>query len=270
MSEATELLDLAVAVTREAAALVRERSHGDVSVAATKSSALDIVTQVDRDSEQLIRQRIGAVRPGDGFVGEEGDDVRSTSGVRWVVDPIDGTVNFFYGLPQYAVSVAAERDGVVVAGVVLNVATRVEYTAVRHDDGRVEALRDGRPLEVRAPAPLDRMLVSTGFHYTAETRAVQVAAVARLLTRIRDLRRLGSCALDLCGVAEGSVDAYVEEGVNPWDHAAGALVAEGAGATVELTTGAGGRTLLICAPAGGFRTFREAVVEAGFVAPDPV
>lgn len=265
------LLDLALDTARAAAALVRERRRGAVSVAATKSSDIDIVTQVDRDSEELIRSRIRAARPEDGFLGEEGHDEAGTSGVRWVVDPIDGTVNFLYDLPQYAVSVAAQRDGVALAGVVLNVASGAEYTAVRRTapDGTVsvESRRDGRPIRVRGEAPLAERLVATGFHYVAETRALQAAAAGRLLPHIRDIRRMGSCALDLCQVAEGALDAYVEEGVMPWDHAAGGLVAEGAGARLELTRGAGGRDLLICAPEHGFDSFREAVAEAGFLGP---
>ena len=263
------LLDLALEVAREAADLVRERRRGVVSVAATKSSDIDIVTQVDRDSEELIRNRIRTARPDDGFLGEEGHDESGTSGVRWIVDPIDGTVNFLYDLPQYAVSVAAERDGVAVAGVVLNVASRTEYTAVRRTapDGSstVVSLRDGEPIRVRGEAPLAQRLVATGFHYVAETRALQAAAAARLLPHIRDIRRMGSCALDLCHVAEGALDAYVEEGVMPWDYAAGGLVAEGAGARIELTRGAGGRELIICAPEHGYRTFRDAVEHAGFL-----
>ncbi len=262
-------LDLALEVARAAAELVRERRRGAVSVAATKSSDIDIVTQVDRDSEELIRSRIRAARPDDGFLGEEGHDEPGTSGVRWVVDPIDGTVNFLYDLPQYAVSVAAQRDGVAVAGVVLNVASGTEYTAVRRTapDGSttVESRRDGDLIRVRDDVPLAQRLVATGFHYVAGTRTLQAAAVARLLPHIRDIRRMGSCALDLCHVAEGSLDAYVEEGVMPWDHAAGALVAEGAGARIELTRGAGGRDLIICAPEPGFRTFRDAVRDAGFL-----
>ena len=152
------LLDLALEVAREAAALVRERRRGAVSVAATKSSDIDIVTQVDRDSEDLIRSRIRAARPDDGFLGEEGHDEPGTSGVRWVVDPIDGTVNFLYDLPQYAVSVAAEEDGVVVAGVVVNVASGTEYTALRRTTpeggSTVESCRDGEPIRVRGEAPL--------------------------------------------------------------------------------------------------------------------
>ena len=266
MTDARSLLDLATDVAREAADLIRRGRSGDVSVAATKSSDIDIVTQVDRDSEELLRRRIREARPDDGFLGEEGHDEDGSSGVRWIVDPIDGTVNFFYGLPQYAVSVAAEVDGRVVAGIVLDVAKGVEYTAVRTDEG-VSSWRDGEPIAVRTEAvPLDRTLLATGFHYTREVRLKQVEAIAVLLPQIRDIRRLGSCALDLCHVAEGLVDAYVEEGVNPWDHAAGALVAEGAGATAELTVGAGGQTLMVCAPTPGFRTLRDAVADAGFTA----
>lgn len=264
-----DLLGLARDAAREAAALIRERRRGDVTVAATKSSDVDVVTQVDRESEELIRSRIRAARPGDGFLGEEGHDEPGSSGVRWIVDPIDGTVNFLYGIAQYAVSVAAERDGVVAVGVVLDVAAGTEFTAERRRGAggleEVVALRDGLPIRVRQPAPLAHRLVATGFHYEAELRMVQAAAVGRLLPRIRDIRRMGSCALDLCHVAEGSLDGYVEEGVRTWDHAAGALVARGAGATIELATGRSGRDLLICAPEHGFATFRDAVEDAGFL-----
>ena len=161
--------------------------------------------------------------------------------MRWIVDPIDGTVNFLYGLPQYAVSIAAEVDGHVVAGVVLNVATGTEYVGhVGPDDGGAVATRDGVPLSVRGPAPLAERLVATGFSYAAELRRIQAQALVRLLPRVRDIRRLGSCALDLCHVAEGTVDGYVEEGVHLWDHAAGALIARAAGARTELLRGAGG------------------------------
>ena len=265
MTDAHQLLELAIRVAREAADLIRAGRPGDVSVAATKSSDIDIVTQVDRDSEDLLLRLIREARPDDGFLGEEGHDDAGTSGVRWIVDPIDGTVNFFYGIPQYAVSVAAEVDGEVVAGIVLDVAKRVEYTAVRTGDG-VTSWRDGVRIDVRTEAvPLDRTLLGTGFHYTREIRTLQAQAVARLLPQIRDIRRLGSCALDLSHVAEGLLDAYVEEGVNPWDHAAGGLVAQGAGATVEVTTGVGGEAIMLCAPAPGFGPLRDAVRDAGFL-----
>ncbi len=259
---AQDLLDLARAVARDAAALVRDRAGDGVEVAATKTSVVDIVTDTDRATEALIRERLLAARPGDAFHGEESGAAVGTSRVRWVVDPIDGTVNFLYGLPHYAVSIAAEVDREVVAGVVVNAATGTEYAA-RRGGG---ATRDGRVLRVRPTPPLQERLVLTGFWYDAELRAVQGAAVARLLPHVRDIRRLGSCALDLCHVAEGAADGYVEEGVQPWDHAAGGLVASEAGARLELTTGAGGRDLLLCAPADGFDDLRVAVAAAGFLA----
>jgi myo-inositol-1(or 4)-monophosphatase len=261
-----ELLELALDVAREAAALVRERRREHVEVADTKTSATDVVTLVDRESEALIRGRIHDARPDDGFLGEEGSDDEGTSAVRWIVDPIDGTVNFLYGLAPYAVSIAAERDGEVVAGVVLDVPTGTEYTAVRTSGDAVRSQRDGEPISVRADTPLAEWLVGTGFSYVPEVRALQAQAIARLLPTIRDIRRMGSAALDLCRVAEGTYDGYVEEGLHAWDHSAGALVAQGAGATVELTRGVGGNVAVICASRTGFRTFREAVGAAGFLA----
>jgi myo-inositol-1(or 4)-monophosphatase len=263
---AKDLAALALDVAREAALLVRDRASREVTVADTKSSEVDVVTEADRASERLIRRLLRERRPDDAFLGEEGSDEEGTSGVRWIIDPIDGTVNFLYGLPQYAVSIAAEQDGEIVAGVVLNAATGTEYVAHVAGDGTLEATRDGRQLGVRGPAPLAERLVATGFSYDASLREIQARALVRLLPRVRDIRRLGSAALDLCHVAEGSVDAYVEEGVNLWDFAAGALVARAAGARTELHLGAGGRDLLVCAPSHGFDEFREAVRQAGFLA----
>ena len=266
--EARALLDLAVRAARaggEHAATARGRG---VEVAATKTSDVDIVTAADRETERIVRDLLLGERPDDAIVGEEGSSVEGTSGVRWVVDPIDGTVNYLYGLRQYAVSVAAEVDGQVVAGAVLDVGRDEVYAGVRLADGSVESTMEGRPLAVRGPAPLAQRLIITGFSYEPERRAIQGRAVAQLLTRIRDIRRLGSCALDLCAVAAGRVDGYLEEGVNPWDHAAGGLIAEGAGARWELARGAGGANLLVCAPAHGFEDLRVAAREAGFFAPD--
>jgi len=260
---ATVLADLAVDTARAAADLVRGRAERGVSVAATKSSSVDVVTEADRAAETLIRDRIRAARPDDAFLGEEGEDEPGTSGVRWIIDPIDGTVNFLYGLPQYAVSIAAEIEGEVAAGVVLDVAKSTEYVARPGPEG-VVALRNGQPIAVRGPAPLAQRLIGTGFSYSSEKRAVQAAAVARLLPNIRDIRRLGSCALDLCHVAEGLLDGYVEEGVNLWDHAAAGLIARAAGARTLELTGSGGTTLLVCGPDHGFEEFVDAVREAGF------
>ncbi len=256
-----ELLALALSTAEEAAALVRERAAGTVEVAATKSSDVDVVTAADRASEELIRARILAARPDDAFLGEEGDDVAGTSGVRWIADPIDGTVNFLYGLPAYAVSIAAEVDGEVVAGVVVDVARQVVYAG--HVGGA--ATRDGVPIAVRGPAPLAHRLVATGFSYVREVRAVQAAAVARLLPEVRDIRRGGSCALDLCGVASGTLDGYVEEGVELWDHAAAGLIARLAGARLATLPGAGGRGAVVCGPDHGFEELLSAVRSAGFV-----
>ena len=264
MNDVAALADLALEVAREAAALVRERATRGVTVAATKTSAIDVVTEADRACEALIREIIGARRPEDAFLGEEGDDVAGTSGVRWIVDPIDGTVNFLYGIPQYAVSIAAEVDGEVVVGVVIDVAKQVEYVARPDATGQSVARRDNRPIAVRAPAPLAERLIGTGFSYLAEMKVHQAAVVGRLLPRVRDIRRLGSCALDLCHVAEGLLDGYVEEGVHLWDYAAGALIARAAGADVEVGIGAGGGTLLLCAPSHGVEDLRAATLEAGF------
>jgi len=185
--------------------------------------------------------------------------------VRWIVDPIDGTVNFLYGLPQYAVSIAAELDGEIVAGVVLNVAPGTEYVAhVASGAEPAVATRDGEPVAVRGPAPLHQRLVATGFNYDAGLRELQARALVHLITRVRDIRRFGACSLDLCQVADGSLDGYFEEGVNLWDHAAGGLVAQLAGARLETHPGAGGRDLVVCAPTHGFDELLRVIREAGF------
>jgi len=257
-----ELLDLARGIAREAADLVRTRREEGVHVAATKSSATDVVTDADRASEALILARILAARPDDGVLGEEGSDSAGSSGVRWVVDPIDGTVNYFLGLAQYAVSIGVEVEGKVRVGVVVNAATGEEFTAVRGGG----AFRDGRPIEVRTPRALDRSVISTGFNYELPVRRVQAAAVAELVVRVADIRRFGSCALDLCALAAGRSDGYVEEGCLPWDHAAGGLIAQEAGAIVEVLTGAAGRALVVAAPGSAYDDFLGLVTRCGFVA----
>lgn len=267
MTDPVDLAGLASAVAREAADLVRAHAVRGVEVAATKSSEVDVVTAADRAAEDLLRSRLRAARPDDAILGEEGEDESGTSGVRWVLDPIDGTVNFLYGLPQHAVSVAAQVEGAdgweTVAGTVLEVPSGSTWSAHVSDRGPV-GTRDGRPVRVREPQPLHLMLVATGFSYDREVRSRQAESLLRLLPRVRDVRRLGSCALDLCLLASGHLDGYVEEGVNLWDHAAAALVARAAGARWTLLTGASGRDLLVCAPATAYDTFLEAVLDAGF------
>jgi len=257
----SDLLDLALATAREAGELVvRLRTEG-VEVAGTKSSPIDIVTEADRACETLVRDRLLGARPDDGIVGEEGSERAGSSGVVWIVDPIDGTVNYLYGLPHFAVSIAAERDGEVVAGVVLAPVLGLEYAATAGGGSTV----NGRPIGPRPVVPLGERLVGTGFSYEQPARERQAGYLARMLPRIRDIRRLGSCALDICGVAAGHLDAYVEEGAHIWDHAAAGLVVEEAGGVLEVTRSPGGKRLLICAPESGFAEFRTLVVDAGFV-----
>lgn len=254
------LLDLALRAGRAGAENARTLRRDGVEVAGTKSSDIDVVTEADRSTEALLRALLLAERPDDAILGEEGDDHAGTSGVRWILDPIDGTVNYLYGLPWYAVSVAAEVDGEVVAGAVVNIATGAEHAA-RRGGG---ATRDGVPLQVRGPVPLGQSLIATGFNYEHDVRARQAVAMARMLPRVRDLRRAGSCALDLCSVAAGELDAYVEEGPALWDDAAGGLIAREAGARLEVRPGASGKRLVICAPEHSFDRFAALVAECGF------
>jgi myo-inositol-1(or 4)-monophosphatase len=234
----TELLDLARATAEEAAELVGAGRSTAADQVDTKSSPVDVVTAVDTASEALIVRRLLSARPDDGVLGEEGASREGTSGVRWVVDPIDGTVNFLYGLPAYAVSIAAEVDGRTVAGVVLNVATGELFTAVR-DRGAWLAAPGAAAVRLHgsAPASLEQTLVATGFGYRVEQRRTQGAVVAGLLPEVRDIRRNGCASLDLCAAAAGRVDAYYELDLKPWDHAAGALVAAEAGLVVSGTAG---------------------------------
>lgn len=210
---------------------VRGGAAGAVS---TKSTPTDPVTLADTETEELIRQRLHALRPGDEILGEEeGGTVAVPSGVRWVVDPIDGTVNFMYGIPAYAVSVAAQIEGQSVAGAVVDVARRVTYSATAGGGAVADAGDGPRPLHCNRIERLDLALVATGFGYEAQRRRRQGEIIAALLPQVRDLRRIGAAALDLCMVASGAVDAHFEHGLSPWDWAAGALIAAEAGAVVS-------------------------------------
>ena len=229
-----ELLELAGEVAGEAARLIVERRRGSITVADTKSTTTDVVTAVDRESEELIRSRILAARPDDSFLGEEGNDIAGTSGVRWVVDPIDGTVNYLYDIPTYAVSIAVEVDGETVAGVVVDAPRGEVFTATRGGG----AFLDGRPSRASGCSDLRQALVGTGFGYDPSRRAVQADVVRRLITQVRDIRRIGVGAIDLCYVACGRLDAAYERGLNAWDYGAGALIAAEAGARVGGLHGA--------------------------------
>ena len=253
-----ELLAIAVRIARDAAATARRMRAEAITDVQTKSTDTDVVTEADRAVERQVVAALRAERPGDAVLGEEyGDSADSRPGaVRWILDPIDGTVNYLYGLPQYAVSLAAEVDGVVVAGVVRNAATGDEWTATLGGG----AWRDGRRLTGSARTTLDQTLLATGFAYEPARRAHQGAVIAGLITRVRDIRRFGAAALDLCMAAEGSVDAYFEKGLNPWDHAAGGLVATEAGLRVSGLAGdPAGKEMLIAAPPAVFAALHDAL-----------
>jgi myo-inositol-1(or 4)-monophosphatase len=257
-AEAERLLDLACEVAVAAGRLLIG-SGGRPEVVATKSSPTDVVTEADQAAEALIRDLIGEKRPGDRILGEEGGETGpqgaeggakgegGPSDVRWIVDPLDGTVNYLYGLPDWAVSVAAEMDGTVVAGAVF-VPRRDELYSARlgHGAWLSSGALDWRGEDTGSPVrlacnrdvPLAQALVATGFGYAARRRQVQGDVLRAVLPRVRDIRRGGSAAVDLCSVASGTVDAYYERGVNLWDIAAGGLIAAEAGAQV---TGLHGR-----------------------------
>ncbi len=234
MPDHRTLLRLAEDVAREAGRLIVDERPRGLGVAATKSSATDIVTEMDQRSEQLIVDRITEARPDDGFLGEEGADHAGSSGVTWVIDPIDGTVNYLYEIPAYAVSVAAQVGAEIVAGAVVNPVSGEVWTALRGEG----AWLDGRRLELAEPPELSMALVATGFGYDPRRRARQAEVLQTVLPQVRDVRRAGAASLDLCALAAGRLDGLYEQGLKPWDLAAGGLVAAEAGAVV---TGLHGR-----------------------------
>lgn len=208
------------------------RTANDVGVTSTKSSMTDIVTNADGAAEDFLRSTLLKDRPGDAWLGEEtgvSGGVPSKGQVRWIVDPIDGTVNYLYGLPGWAVSIAAEVDGVVVAGAVVVPTLREEFSASLGDG----ATRNGEALATTTCSVLGQSLIATGFSYDPEVRGRQGNITAKLLPRVRDIRRAGAASVDFCAVAAGRVDAYFEWALQPWDRAAGALIAREAGAVVN-------------------------------------
>jgi myo-inositol-1(or 4)-monophosphatase len=226
----SELTALAEAVAREAGTQLREAFTGGNLRTGTKSSPTDMVSEADVAAEHLIRDRLLGARPGDGLLGEEGSDSRGTSGLRWIVDPLDGTTNFLFGIPQWGVSIAVEDAQGMLAGVVYD-PMRDELWAA---DRGGEATLDGTPLAPRERAEdLGTALVATGFGYDAGVRAAQAEIAGRVLPLVRDIRRIGSAAIDLAWTAAGRYDAYFERGIKTWDYAAGALICEAAGLDVR-------------------------------------
>ena len=259
------LLEVAVDLARRAGALALTMREG-ISADATKSSPTDVVTAADRAVERLLLDGLRDARPDDGVLGEEGASRTGRTGLRWVVDPVDGTVNYLYGLPNWSVSVAVERDRSELVGVVFDPVRDELFSAVR---GRGSRLGD-RPLACTSATDLAQSLVATGFGYDARRRAAQAAALSTVLPRVRDLRRFGSSALDLCAVAAGRLDGYFEQGLSPWDLAAGGLVAREAGARVEGLDGSpAGFPLVVAAGPGVFDALHDLLVEVHADA-DPV
>jgi myo-inositol-1(or 4)-monophosphatase len=259
-ADADQLLTLAVRLATSAASELRRRP-ADLEATA-KSTPTDAVTVMDRRAEAVIVEGLAAARPNDRIVAEESGDNDRDAEVTWYVDPLDGTVNYLYGLPQYAVSIAAAVGGQAVAGVVVDVARGETYAAIR---GR-GATCDGVPISCTAQTDPALALVGTGFAYSAEDRARQAAVVAQILPAVRDIRRLGSAALDLCAVAAGRLDAYYEAGMKPWDWAAGALIAGEAGARVDGLAGrALGDGVVLAANPALFERMHALLVRAGAV-----
>ncbi len=254
------LLALARETAEEAGALLVDGLERARSRVLTKTSATDVVTEMDQACEELIVDALLASRPHDGFLGEEGTARTGTSGVRWVVDPIDGTTNYLYGHPGFNVSIAAEVAGEVVAGVVVD-PLHGDTFAATHGAG---ATRNDRPIAVSGETRLTHALVATGFSYEAERRRRQALVLARVLGEVRDIRRVGAAAVDLCSVACGRVDAFYERSLQPWDYAAGALIAVEAGATVgDLDGGPLSPRFALATTPGVFEPLRALLAEAG-------
>jgi myo-inositol-1(or 4)-monophosphatase len=247
MNSALEMV--AIEIVRQAGALLLDRPR--TLEVATKSSEVDIVTQMDKASEESVRKYLEEHRPDDGLLSEEGVDIPSTSGITWICDPIDGTVNYLYQLPGWCISLAAEEDGEVVAGAVFAPllyggaiwsATKGGGAWLQMGDG------ERKRLSVSEPPPLSRALLATGFSYSAETRRAQGVRFAKMIERVRDIRRMGAAAVDLSLVASGAVDGFFEEGLHPWDLAAGGLIAREAGALVtNLAGGEADLTMVVAA-----------------------
>lgn len=259
-----ELLTLASMLATEAGELVErmradlEQPDGGSMDSETKSSTVDVVTAADKAAEELILSGLISARPADAILGEEGADRDGTTGVRWLVDPIDGTTNYVYDLPGYTVSIGAEVDGRLAVGAVYEPKRNVLYAASLGGG----ATRNGEAIRCSRKAELPTALVATGFGYLADRRRGQAEVLVELLPKVRDIRRSGSAALDLCLVATGQVDAYFERGLNPWDLAAGSIIAEEAGAVVgDLRSGPPNPEYVLAAPKALFHLLREVLVD---------
>jgi myo-inositol-1(or 4)-monophosphatase len=244
---------MAVSVVRDAAKLVG-RKLGSARAVTTKTTPTDVVTETDLEAERCIREELFRLTPDASILGEEAEPHPGTTDVGWIVDPIDGTVNFLYDLPVVSVSVAATLHGIVVAGAVVDV-LRDEVFSAHAGNG---AYCNGDPISAANPASLEESLIATGFSYSAPARAVEAQVVDRVIPKARDIRCFGSAALHLCWVANGRLDGYYQYDLKPWDAAAGAHIATEAGATVEEPSPTN-RSLMVAAAPSVFAPLRELV-----------
>ena len=266
VSAVRELVDIATSVATDAADFIRTKRLDHVDVANTKSSSSDVVTEVDKASERLIFDRLQELRPKDGFLGEEGGSDQSQSGVTWIVDPIDGTTNFVYNIPHYAVSIAAvegpptPEEWTLLAGCVVNPSTGEVYSA----GSGLGAFRGSTPLQLRQPVDIQEALVLTGFAYGAHFRKHQAKLFEDVLPRIRDIRRMGTASLDLVMVADGQADVYFERTTSPWDFAGGAVIVQEAGGIVTGFHGAApGREAVFAGHPDMVARLHDLIVEFG-------
>lgn len=261
----SELLALALELADKAGALLLGAVPRRAAGVGTKTTGTDMVTDADRASEALITEGIRAARPGDAILGEEGGASTGTTGVRWVIDPLDGTTNYLYGHFAWAVSIAVEVDGVVVAGVVADPSHAETFAAQRGAGATCNGVR----IAASSSSDLATALIATGFGYEASHRARQATPLPQVLEKVRDLRRNGAASLDLCWVACGRLDAYYETGLQPWDTAAGLLIASEAGAhTSDLAGGVASSASCVAAGAGSHRPLLELLAGAGVVPVD--
>lgn len=262
-ADAGRLADIAERAARAAGEILRDRFRAPAAGVGAKSAPTDLVSDADRRAEEAIAAVLARDCPDDGLLGEEGSTREGTSGRRWVVDPLDGTINYLWGLPQWAVSVGVEDEAGGLAGVVYDPSRDELFRAVR--DGPATGPRG--PLAVRDEGRLAEALVVTGFNYDAGERDRQAERLTRIVTRVRDIRRLGAAALDLAWLADGRVDGYFETGVAPWDIAAGTVLVEAAGGAVRPLAARDGSPPGIIAASRGLIDDLEALVLGSYGAP---
>ena len=256
IAEPAELLELAVEAAHEAGAVLLERFAREATGVRTKSTETDLVSDADTAAERVIFETISSVRPADGWVAEEGTSARTETGITWIADPLDGTVNYLFRIPIWCVSIAAEDAGGAVAGVIYDPNRDETFTATRGGG----SLLNGSPTRVSDRDDLATALVATGFEYDRELRAFQARVVAGVIPAVRDIRRAGSAALDLASVACGRVDGYYESSTERWDKAAGTLLVEEAGGVVSDLGNPSGESPGLVAAAPGIHAALDALV----------